>query len=252
MDETKNSRAIVINRSDYRESDSLLVVYTKDFGKLSLVARGAKKLNSKLSGHLEPLNSVDILIIKGRGFDYIGSALVRQSFLNLKEDLNKLYYAGLALRNFNFLVRDNQPDEDLFYLLERFLEVLDSYPPDELSKENGELLYIFFALKLLAELGYNPEMYECLSCREKIVAGVNYFNLKNGGLICGNCFEKEFAAYKQQGIKPIEILTISDNCIKLMRFMIDNKLDVAKKLRLDKKVIKELSILVNNFLSFRA
>ncbi len=252
MDETKNSQAIILNRSDYRESDSLITVYTKDYGKLSLIARGAKKLSSKLSGHLEPLSLVDILIIKGKGFDYIGSALGRQAFLGIKDDLNKLYFAGLALRNFNLLVRDNQPDERLFFLLQRFLEVLDNYSGDEFTRENGDLLYVFFALKLLSELGYRPEMHECLSCRSQIKSGKNYFNLKNGGLVCENCFKKEFSIYEKEGIRPAEILTISDNCIKLMRFMTDNKLETASKLRLDKKFIKELSILVNNFISFRS
>lgn len=252
MDETRNSTAIIINRSDYRESDSLLTVYTKDFGKLSLVARGAKKLNSKLSGHLEPLSLVDVLIIKGKGFDYIGSALGRQAFLGIKDDLNKLYFAGSALRSFNILVRENQPDERLFLLLQRFLEVVDNYPDNDFGRENGELLYVFFALKLLSELGYRPEMHECLSCRNKIKSGRNYFNLKNGGLVCENCFKEEFSIYEKQGIRPAEILTISDNCIKLMRFMTDNKLETASKLRLDKKFIKELSVLVNNFITFRS
>lgn len=252
MDETKNSAAIIINRSDYRENDTLLTVYTKDFGKLSLVARGTKKLNSKLSGHLEPLSLVDILIIKGKGFDYVGSALGRQAFLGIKDDLNKLYFAGLALRNFNLLVRDNEPDERLFFLLQRFLEVLDAYPENNFSRESGELLYVFFALKLLAELGYRPEMHECLSCRSRARSGKNYFNLKNGGLVCEKCFKEEFALYEKQGIRPTEILTISDNCIKLMRFMTGNKLETAQKLRMDKKFTKELLILVNNFIAFRS
>lgn len=252
MDETKNSQAIILNRSDYRESDSLITVYTKDYGKLSLIARGAKKLSSKLSGHLEPLSLVDILIIKGKGFDYIGSALGRQAFLGIKDDLNKLYFTGLAIRSFNLLVRDNEPDERLFFLLQRFLEVMDAYPEESLSRETGELLYVFFALKLLAELGYKPEMHDCLSCRGQIKSGKNYFNLKNGGLICEDCFKEEFALYEKQGIRPAEVLTISDNCIRLMRFMTDNKLETASKLRLDKKFIKELSILVNNFISFRS
>lgn len=250
MDDSKTSLAIVLSRSDYRESDSLLVVYTRDFGKLTLVARGAKKLNSKLSGYLEPFSLVEILIIPGRGFDYIGSVSNREVFLSLRDNLNKLYYAGLALKNFNRLVRDNQKDERLFLLLQRFLESLDSYLEEKFSKESGELLYIFFALKLLAELGYRPELYECLSCRKKIKKGKNYFNLKNGGLICLDCFNKEYVIYKNNGPKPAEILTISDNCIKLMRFILDNRLDVAYKLKLEKKFIQELSRLVANFLNF--
>jgi len=249
MDETKHSPAIILNRSDYRESDSLITAYTRDFGKLVLVARGTKKIKSKLAGHLEPISLADILIIKGKGFDYVGSALCRDAFLNLKDNLNKIYYAGRAISWFNRLVKEAQKDERLFYLLYRWLEVLDNYPGDEFTKESGELYFTFFALKLLSELGYKPEMYECLNCRKKIEPGKNYFNLKNGGLICGDCIEQERAA---QGINQAELLTISDNCIKLMRFIMDNKLDVAKKLKLDKRVIKELSVLTINFLNFHS
>jgi len=247
MDETRNSSAIILNRSDYRESDSLITLYTKEFGKLSLVARGTKKINSKLAGHLEPFSLVNILLIKGKGFDYVGSALCSNAFLNLKDNLNKIYYSGRVLNWFNRLVRDGEKDERLFLLLKRWLEVTDSYPDEEFTKENGELFFIFFALKLMTELGYRPEMYECLSCREKIAPGKNYFNLKNGGLVCEACLNKEKI---ERGVSAAEILTISDNCIKLTRFIMDNKLDMAKKLKLDKKVIKELSVLTTNFLNF--
>lgn len=249
MDETKHGQAIILNRSDYRESDSLVTVYTRDFGKLALVARGTKKNKSKLAGHLEPICLSDILIIKGRGFDYVGSALAKNSFLGIKDSLNKLYYAGQTIRWFSRLVKDAVPDERLFLLLSRWLEVLDNYEDEQFTKENGELYFTFFALKLLTELGYKPEMYECLNCREAIKPGINYFNLRNGGLVCAACLEKERLS---QDLNPAEILTISDNCIKLMRFIMDNKLDVAKKLKLDKKVIKELSILTINFLNFHS
>jgi DNA repair protein RecO (recombination protein O) len=249
MDETKHSSAIILNRSPYRESDSLITVYTKYFGKLALVARGTKKLQSKLAGHLEPISLADILIIKGRGFDYIGSALTQNAFLNLKDDLNKLYYAGRALNWFNRLLRDGEPDEDLFSLLWGWLEIIDNYPSAEFNKDNGELFFIFFALKLMTELGYKPEMYECLNCRQKIKPGKNYFNLKNGGVVCNLCLEKERA---RQAIEPAYLLTISDNCIKLMRFILDNKLDKAKKLKLDRRIIKELSVLTQNFLQFHS
>lgn len=248
MDDTKHSQAIILNRSDYRESDSLITCYTRNFGKLSLVARGTKKIKSKLAGHLEPISLADILVVKGKGFDYVGSALGTDAFLGIKDNLNKIYYAGRSIGWFNRLVKEEQVDERLFLLLSYWLEVLDNYPPAEFTKENGELFFIFFALKLMAELGYKPEMHQCLNCHEKIKPGKNYFNLKNGGIICDNCLEKE---RQTQEISSNELLTISDNCIKLMRFIMDNRLDVAKKLKLDKKVNKELSVLTINFLNFR-
>ena len=249
MDETRHSQALILNRSAYRESDSLVTVYTRDYGKLVLAARGTKKIQSKLAGHLEPISLADILIIKGRGFDYVGSALTRDAYLNIKDNLNKIYYAGRAINCFSRLVKEGEPDERLFFLLGRWLEVLDNYPDEDLSKENGELFFIFFALKLLAELGYKPEMYNCLNCREKIKPGKNYFNLRNGGVICEKCLEKD---RREQGINSAELLLISDNCIKLLRFIMDNKLDTARKLKLDKKVIKELSVLTLSFLNFHS
>lgn len=248
MDETRYTQAIILNRSDYRESDSLIICYTRHFGKLSLVARGTKKIKSKLAGHLEPISLVNVLVVKGRGFDYVGSALGVDAYLGIKDNLNKIYYAGRALSCFNRLVKEEQPDERLFLLLTSWLELLNNYSSAEFTQENGELFFIFFVLKLMTELGYKPEMHQCLNCQEKIKPGKNYFNLKNGGIICDCCLEKE---RQRQAISSNELLTISDNCIKLLRFIIDNRFNVAKKLKLEKKIIKEASVLTTNFLNFR-
>jgi len=252
MEATKNTAAIVLNRQPYRESDSLITVYTLDYGKLSLVARGAKKLRSKLAGHLEPISRGDIMIIAGRGFDYVGGASSVTAYQNIKSDLNKLFFAGRAVRIFSRLVKDNQADSGLFFLLSGWLDLLDAYPAAEFSRWSGELLFNFFAIRLLGELGYNPQMTECLDCHRIIVAGHNYFDLKNGGLVDEECFklrQREFTS--SDGGQGIELLTISDDCIKLWRFMANNSLENAIKLKINQKLIKELSNSVNGFLDFR-
>lgn len=247
MEETKHTLALVLKRQDYRESDSLVTVITKDFGKLNLVARGTKKLHSKLAGHLEPANLIDLLIIKGKNLDYVGSAVNSDAYLGVKDNLNKIYYVGQALAWFNRLVRSGEADQRLFFLLGRWLEVLDVYPVNDLSKERGELLWNFFALKLMTELGYQPEMHQCLDCHQKIAPGQNYFNLKNGGLVDIDCYEKGriSGAYLTS-----ELLSISDNCVKLIRFIIKSDFNSVSKIKIDKKLVKELSRIVNGFLVF--
>lgn len=245
MEESKKTLAIVLNRQDYREHDSLVSFYTLDYGKLILIARGTKKLKSKLAGHLEPLNLVDLMIIPGKGRDYAAGAINQEIFSGIKEDLNKLYYAGLALRWFRRLISENESDQPLFYLLLNYLRTLDKYVCEEFSKEDGELLFSFFVFKFLSEIGYKPATENCLACQQKIIPGKNYFNLQNGGLICESCF------LAKKGGEERELLTISDNCVKLLRFMLGNKLDLSQKLRIDKKLIKELSTLTKGFLDFR-
>ena len=245
MEESRNSAALVLNRQNYKENDTLVTVYAKNFGKLNLIARGTKKINSKLAAHLEPLVLCDLMIIKGRGRDYIGASIVRNYYLNIREDLNKIFYAGKALNLFNRLVKEEHPDERLFYLITRWLDVLDNFK--DCSKENGELLFSFFAFKLLAELGYQPELYHCLGCGKEVKAGANYFNFKNGGLIEEACLDRqEFLELRYNG----GILPVSDNCIKLLRYITDNKFVSVGKLRVDKKSIKELAVFVKNYIDF--
>lgn len=247
MEESRNSAALVLNRQNYKEYDTLVTVYAKNFGKLNLIARGTKKIKSKLAAHLEPLVLCDLMILKGRGRDYIGASIVRNYYLNIREDLNKIYYAGKALNLFNRLVKEEHPDERLFYLITRWLDVLDNFK--DCSKENGELLFSFFAFKLLAELGYQPELYHCLGCGKEVKAGANHFNFKNGGLIEGACLDrKEFLELRYNG----GILPVSDNCIKLLRYITDNKFISAGKLKVDKKSIKELGVFVKNYIDFVA
>ncbi len=244
-DETKNTPALILNRQDYKEYDSLVTVYTPGFGKLTLLARGTKKTGSKLAGHIEPLTLADLMIISGKGFDYIGGVITRDAYLGIREDLNKLYYAGSAVGLFNRLTKENQGDERLFFLLLKWLEILNYFT--DFKRENGELVLAFFTIKFLAELGYKPELYKCLECSEAISPGQNHFNLLSGGLVCDACYTKR----RQEGsISGAELLTITDNCIKLMRFMADNRFKSAEKLKIDNKTLREINGLLDKYIIF--
>jgi DNA repair protein RecO (recombination protein O) len=237
MDESRHTKAIILNRSDYRESDYLVKAYTENFGSLTLLAKGAKKLSSKLAAHLEPMNLVKILIINGRGFDYIAAATISEARLGIREDLNKIFYAGKIIALFSSLVKEEEKDGRLFSLLNKYFEVIDA--ETDFNKEKGALFLIRFTLSLLSELGYKPEMKNCLHCGTKIESGANYFDLK-GGLICENC--------RAKSIRPGDIVATSDNCIKIIRHFLNP--DLTQKLSFSKKLINEMEVLLRKFVLF--
>ena len=245
MESSRNTKALVLSRQDYRENDSLAVFYSLDYGKLALIARGAKKPGSKLAGHIEPLSLVDLMVISGKGRDYVGGLIAREQYPNLKKDLNALYYAGLGVSWLRRLTEEGEAELELFYLLSSYLELLDSRRSDVLLKEEGDLLFAFFAFQLLAIIGYQPQVSSCLECRLPAKSGKNYFDLKSGGLVCADCFGT--ASRLSQ-----EFLTVSDNCVKLLRLILDNKLEVSKKIKIDKKSAKEIASLAKDFLNFRS
>ncbi len=170
MEDNYNSRAIVIDSKAYREGDILVSFYTQKFGRLSLIAKGAKKLSSKMAGHLEPLTLIKLMIIKGRGLDYVGGVATEKSFLGIKSDLNKLFYTGKIVSLFSSLIKDKEADNRLFSLLTRYLETIEE--EDDFSKEIGELLWLKFSLSFLKESGYCPEMNNCLNCKKKLEKGL--------------------------------------------------------------------------------
>lgn len=236
MEETYTTKAIVLNRQPFRESDSRTVVYTCDRGKLELVVRGARKLESKLAGHLEPFNLSKIMVVRGRNFDYIGGAVNIDCYINIKNDLEKLSCAGKVVGLVNKIVKENEKDGGVFSLLSEFLKIVDC----QLSIVNYELFYHFFVLKLLAELGYKPELYSCVACQKKLKPGSNLFDLLKGGVVCANC---QTAGDKNQ-------LTISDDCVKVLRLALKEDFVKLTNLKIEKNLAKEINKIIDNFFNY--
>lgn len=252
MEATKNTMALILRRQPFREADSLVTVYTPDYGKLTLIARGTKKLQSKLAGHLEPFTLIDLMIISGKGRDYIGSAIGREAYQRLRADLNKLYYAGQAIRVFDQLVREGEADRELFILLKEWLGHLngprDFRSAQPLSKTAGGFQLAVFVNQLLEHLGYGPDLYNCRVCGKKIAAGLNHFDLLAGGLVDSECYKK---ISSEKEFPSNHYLPISDNVVKILRFIRDNSGEAIGKLKLSAILVKEFSRFTKNFLNFR-
>jgi DNA repair protein RecO (recombination protein O) len=203
MDETFATKGIILKREPYKEVDSRVFVYTPDQGKMELLARGTQKPGSKLAAHIEPLNVVDMLVVRGKNKKYLGSAIARDCQAEIKNDFAKVFWSGRAINVFNSLVREDHEDVELFYLLQDFLKAMGRVNDQE------ELYCHYFYLKLLSALGYRPELNNCQNCQQKIIAGKNHFVFSRGGLICDQCFEEIRAASLS--------VVVSDNCLKLLR-----------------------------------
>lgn len=230
MDETYNVKAIILNRKSAAEDDSRVVMYSREAGKLELVARGTKKIKSKLAGHLEPFNLADIMVIRGRQYDYVGAAASEKCYVNIKNDLVKLAAAGRAVNIFNKLIKPELKDAELFELLKDYLDVLD-------SAKKVDILNSLFILKLLSRLGHRPELYNCLNCGNKISPVSIKFDYARGGLICLKCPAKRG-------------LTISENSVKLLRLAEKNDLRKLVKIKIDKPTEKQINAAMEQFFRY--
>lgn len=231
MEETKNTSAIILRNLPFRERDSQIEIYSKDFGRLSLIARGTKTLKSKMRGHIEPITFVRVMIVKGKKLDYLGAVLTENAFLKIREDYDKVLLAGRILKLYLDCIKQNEPQEDLFNLLFSFFEFLNK---NKINDYN--LFYSFFMLKFLNLTGFKPELNTYLDSKKRIVEKKHCFDLAGGGLV-----EEKKSRY---------CLNISVDTIKTLRLALKEDFSELIKLKTDSATSKEVTKIIGSFFNY--
>ncbi len=233
MDETYGLKAITLFCQPFREYDSKITLFSREKGKQELVARGTKRLKSKLAGHLEPFNMVEVMAIKGRTCDYIGAAISVSCHNNIKSDLLKIKAASRAVKAFNQATKLEAPDQALYYLLKNFLTITNQ---DKIDTDKIDFLTDLFLYKFICLSGCQPELSICLACGKRIEPKENFIDIPNGGLICGDCGRGG--------------LTISCDCLKIFRLALLVDFDQLVKIKTEKKLRQDVKQLVCSFFEY--
>jgi DNA repair protein RecO (recombination protein O) len=169
--------AVVLRTYKLGESDRIIVLLTKDHGKVRAVARGVRKTKSKFGGRLEPLSHVSLLLSKGRELDHVSQAESIESLRHLLDDLD-IATQGLAMvEAVDQLAPDREPVPHLYTMLVGALRTL--------AEKRSPLVVPAFYWKVLAAEGVSPQLDVCVSCGEEdnLVA----FDLDEGGVLCRTC-----------------------------------------------------------------
>lgn len=144
------AEGIVIKRSNYSEADRIVTIFTKRSGKIKVKATGVRKIASRRSPHIEPLNYCIFGLYQGKGMPVLTEVESKESFPLLKKDLKRIGFAYHVCELIDGLCAENQENPDVFMLLGRTLR--------KLSKEENlkEIIYDF-ELELLRLLGFHTQ-----------------------------------------------------------------------------------------------
>ncbi len=175
-------RAIVLRTVDYGERDRVVTLLTRERGKLSAFARGARASRRRFGGTLELFNLLAAELVERPGADIwtLENASVDRAFAALRGDLACIACAGYAAELARELVRDAEPHEDLFDLLAAYLARLDD-PPARPWDLRG------YELGALQATGLMPRLDDCARCGEPAAAGPMRFDPAHGGVLCERC-----------------------------------------------------------------
>jgi len=216
---TYRAEAIVLRTVDFGEADRILVLFSRHFGKLHVVAKGIRRATSRMAGHAEPLTHATYQLARGRELDVLTGAETRAVYASIRDDLLRIaagwYVAELTDR---FTV-EHAPSAPLFDLLETALRHLDAgHAPG--------LVCRWFDLHLLDRSGFRPELYQCVSCRTVLQERQNAWSAAAGGALCASCASGQ--------------LTLTVRALKSLRYLLQSDFAAAAQLRVDGALASEL------------
>lgn len=205
-----STEAIVLKSQKFSDSSKIIKAYSKDYGKVSLLARGAYKQKSKFGGALETFNCIYITFFKKSGKDLflLQNAELITSMNKIVNDLEKLSIALLLSESILQTQEDGNENQELYKIIESAMQLLKGTIADTF------LIFLHFIISLSNELGFSPnfsleEPYELPICTFLISEGefLNSFIANNG---------RSFKFNKETVIK-INLALNGDNSIKFSK-----------------------------------
>jgi len=177
-------QGIVLRSIDYGEGNKIITLYTQELGKVGVMARGAKKVKSRLGAVTQLFTYGDFTFYKSGTLGTLNHGEIIKPFHKLREDLYMSAYASYLAELADRLTGE---DESSAYLFEQFKAGLEAI---ESGKDMAVVSHIF-ELKMLVSAGYAPELDACVMCGETPAVA---FGAQMGGVLCARCKPKDPAA----------------------------------------------------------
>lgn len=219
---------IVVRSIDYGEGNKIITVFSKEAGKISMMARGAKKIKSRHSAIAQMFTYGEFIGFKTGSMGTLSNGEIWNAFQGLKEDIHKTAYASYLMEMTDRMLGDNERNAPLFEQLIAALEAMD-------GDKDPQVVTHIYELKMLQVAGYMPELSCCVSCGTK--EGTMALSVSLGGTVCGKC------RYADPGA-----IAVSEGTLKLLRLFLQMDIRRLGKTELKDTTKKQLKQCIRQFL----
>lgn len=172
------TEAIVIRTTNYAESDKILTLYSREQGKIGVMAKGVRKPKSRLAAVSQLFTYGHYIYYARSKTPLLNQGEVLNSFRHIKEDLYKTSYAAYVVELMDKLMVDGEKNPFLFQLLYHTLTYMQ-------EDKDPEILTRIFEVKMLQAAGLRPQLDVCSRCERD--QGPMLFSVRAGGLLCEQC-----------------------------------------------------------------
>jgi DNA repair protein RecO (recombination protein O) len=227
------THGIVLRTRKLRESSKIIVFFTRDYGKISAVAKGGFKPKSKFGSSLELFTRSALIFYRkeNRDLHTLSHSEILSAYKGLKKDVVKVAYASVAGEMVERMVPGEESNRHLYMLLGSVLKQIDIAERTQL-----EVILSSYQLKALHLVGYGPELARCVRCGKAVGERV-WFGLVSGGILCPVCSGKDLNAVE-----------LSPEALKLLRDYESESIDRLRVTYPANDVTREVSDLLSSFI----
>ncbi len=230
--QARETDAIVIKSTEHGESDLIVTLFCRDVGRLTAIAKGAKKSKKRFVNKLELFSFLHITYQQkaNRSLAFFAEADLHTSFPNIRLDL-QLYSAASVIREFLLIgVRENAPDLHIFRLSLWALHSLDQHMAPM-------TVLVLFLIRFYDYIGYRPDLQTCFHCESPVSPQHSYsFDTTTGRLVCSGC-----KPHTQKGFP------LSHGTIKILHSAQDQPLERLHRLKISGSILEEAVFLLQNY-----
>lgn len=226
------TKGIVVSEMPIGENDKRLVMITKDKGKITAFARGARKTNSMLLAGSQLFSYGEYVLYKGKSSSYnMKQVQLIETFHSLRSDIDILAYSLYVLEFCEYITQENVPNNRLMKLMLKTLQVLVKGVMDY------DLTMRIFELKAMSYIGYTPYVSGCVNCGK--VEDNDYFSTNLGGVVCKSCSAGEKS-----------LVDINSSTIYTMQYILATPIDKLYSFKVNTTIIKELKAIMARFIAY--
>ncbi|MPM42314.1 DNA repair protein RecO [bioreactor metagenome] len=172
------TEAILLAVRNWGEADKMVTLFSREHGKLTAIAYGARRPKSRLASGMQPFMHVNVSLTPGKSLDYIKQYETINTFRQLRENLEFVAYGAFISELTSELCPERQPEPLVFDLLEGILQLLLQRTP--------RVVVLAGAWQLLALTGFSPHYNQCTVCGKELLLPA-YFSTASGGGVCSSC-----------------------------------------------------------------
>jgi len=243
------TEVIVLRSMKYRDTSKIVTFYSKEYGKLKGIAKGARTSKNKFGSALEPFSHSMLLIYKKdhRDLHLISQCDSIDSFRNLTEDLDRMTAALSVLELTDQVTHHEERAPALFSLLVETLNVLN------ISTKNYETYLKAFQLRLAALFGYAPNFEVCGECGKSVLHGDGdrqvAFQIVRGAVYCNTCCAPNdsviLGSDQNNGFTALSV-----QGLQIVRRLVNTQLSSLSTLEFDTRIGNEINELLRLYLRY--